>query len=109
MNLLVFEDTIPFIPHVSISMTTGITTWLDRGYCNFAVRIVQDPNQPSPSDFSSKILSKVLYVEYPPNNMTPFPSGDDAIAPQQILYGNSGPVDNFFGILFFVMIFCIVF
>ena len=28
MNLLVFEDTIPFITHVPISMTTGITTCL---------------------------------------------------------------------------------
>ena len=71
----------------SISMTTGITTWYSRRCFNFVVRVVQELAHPCPLDLSSKIVSngaEAVYCVYgelfPPNNMTPFPSGDVAIA-----------------------------
>ena len=54
--------------------------WDHRGYCNFTVRVVQDPTHPWPSFFSSKKVSKIADDDSPPIISIPFPSGDGAKA-----------------------------
>ena len=78
--------TIPLNPQISLSMSTGITMWYLRAYCNFVVKVVHDPTHPCPSAFSSKILSETETDPdlRPPTNITPFPSGDGAIALPEI-------------------------
>ena len=70
--------------------------WELRAYCNFVVRVVHVPTHPWPSAFSSRIESKFPDDddEYPPTNITPFPSGEVDIALYRSPYGNSGPVDK---------------
>ena len=65
---------------MSLCIRTGITTCRLRAYCNVVVRVVQGPTHPWPSAFSSKMLSKSPDAELPPTNITPFPSGEGAIA-----------------------------
>ena len=73
--------------------------WANRAYCNFFVWVAHDPTHPWPSafnsnSFSSKILFNSPDDDFPPNNITLFPSGDVTITLSQIAYGNSGPVDK---------------
>ena len=68
-------DTTEFITEI------GITVWILRAYCNFAVRVVHAPTHPWPSALNSNILSRLsVDGDAPPTNITPFPSGLVAIA-----------------------------
>ena len=86
-------ETIASNPQMFLFMSTGIMMWYCRPYCNFVDRVVQAPTHPWPSAFSSRIESPDE-DEIPPTNITPFPSGEVAIAPPDNVYGNSGPVDK---------------
>ena len=78
----VVAETIPSNPQMFSFMSTGIMMWYCRPYCNFADRVVQAPTHPWPSAFSSKIESEYHGNDdkNPPTNITPFPSGEVAIA-----------------------------